>query len=134
MPDSSVVRASGICLEGPGFNPQSGHLFCLTQKALPFSTTANTVTTATQTHLELHPKFLRARQPLPPSKSVRSQFFFRPSARPPPSDPWFGILVPPPPWHFPIRYSRGQTKATNLFTYQLGPVGIFQKSENHRNR
>ena len=25
-----MVRASGICLEGPGFNPQSGHLFCLT--------------------------------------------------------------------------------------------------------
>ena len=23
-----MVRASGICLEGPGFNPQSGHLFC----------------------------------------------------------------------------------------------------------
>jgi hypothetical protein len=29
-PDSSVVRASGICLEGSGFNPQSGCLFCLT--------------------------------------------------------------------------------------------------------
>jgi hypothetical protein len=29
-PDSSVVRASGICLDGPGFNPQSGCLFCLT--------------------------------------------------------------------------------------------------------
>ena len=27
-------------------------------------------------------------------------FFFRPSARPPPSDPWVGILVPPPPWWF----------------------------------
>ena len=26
-PDSSVVRASGICPEGPGFKPQSGHLF-----------------------------------------------------------------------------------------------------------
>ena len=26
-----MVRASGICLEGPGFNPQSGHLFCLTK-------------------------------------------------------------------------------------------------------
>ena len=26
-----MVRASGICLEGPGFNPQSGHLFCLTE-------------------------------------------------------------------------------------------------------
>ena len=25
-----MVRASGICLEDPGFNPQSGHLFCLT--------------------------------------------------------------------------------------------------------
>ena len=25
-----MVRASIICLEGPGFNPQSGHLFCLT--------------------------------------------------------------------------------------------------------
>ena len=25
-----MVRASGICLEGPGFNPQSGRLFCLT--------------------------------------------------------------------------------------------------------
>ena len=24
-PDSSVVRASGISPEGPGFNPQSGH-------------------------------------------------------------------------------------------------------------
>ena len=31
--DSSVVRASGICLEGPGFNPQSGHLFCLTERS-----------------------------------------------------------------------------------------------------
>jgi hypothetical protein len=29
-PDSSVVRASGICLDGPGFNSQSGCLFCLT--------------------------------------------------------------------------------------------------------
>ena len=29
-----MVRASGICLEGPGFNPQSGHLFCLTSQAL----------------------------------------------------------------------------------------------------
>ena len=31
--DSSnlTVRASGICLEGPGFNLQSGHLFCLTK-------------------------------------------------------------------------------------------------------
>jgi hypothetical protein len=29
-PDSSVVRAFGICLEGPGFNPRSGRLFCLT--------------------------------------------------------------------------------------------------------
>jgi hypothetical protein len=51
------------------------------------TTTANTVTTATQTDLELqenHPKFLWARQrPLPPSKSVRSQLFFRPSAGPP---------------------------------------------------
>ena len=28
-----MVRASGICLEGPGFNPQSGHLFCLTDFA-----------------------------------------------------------------------------------------------------
>ena len=28
-----MVRASGICLEGPGFNPQSGHLFCLTELA-----------------------------------------------------------------------------------------------------
>ena len=27
-----MVRASGTCLEGPGFNPQSGHLFCLTQR------------------------------------------------------------------------------------------------------
>ena len=26
-PDSSVGRASGICPGGPGFNPQSGHLF-----------------------------------------------------------------------------------------------------------
>ena len=25
-------------------------------------------------------------------------FFFWPSAGHPPSDPWFGILVPPPPW------------------------------------
>jgi hypothetical protein len=25
-----VVRASGICLEGPRFNPWSGRLFCLT--------------------------------------------------------------------------------------------------------
>jgi hypothetical protein len=31
-PNSSVVRASGICLEGPGFNPWSGRLFCLTIK------------------------------------------------------------------------------------------------------
>ena len=30
-PDSSVVRASGICLDGPGFNSQSGRLFCLTE-------------------------------------------------------------------------------------------------------
>jgi hypothetical protein len=30
-PDSSVVRASDICLEGPGFNPWSGRLFCLTE-------------------------------------------------------------------------------------------------------
>ena len=30
-----MVRASGICLEGPGFNPQSGHLFCLTQTPSP---------------------------------------------------------------------------------------------------
>ena len=29
-----MVRASGICLEGPGFNPQSGHLFCLTVSSL----------------------------------------------------------------------------------------------------
>ena len=29
-PDSSVVRASGICLDGPVFNSQSGCLFCLT--------------------------------------------------------------------------------------------------------
>ena len=34
-----MVRASGICLEGPGFNPQSGHLFCLT-KLSPDSITA----------------------------------------------------------------------------------------------
>ena len=33
-PDSSVVRASGICLEDPWFNPQSGHLFCLTNESL----------------------------------------------------------------------------------------------------
>jgi hypothetical protein len=31
-PDSSVVRAFGICLDGPGSNPQSGHLFCLTTR------------------------------------------------------------------------------------------------------
>jgi hypothetical protein len=31
-PDGSVVRAFGICLEGPGFNSQSGRLFCLTDK------------------------------------------------------------------------------------------------------
>ena len=24
-----MVRATGICPGGPGFNPQSGHLFCL---------------------------------------------------------------------------------------------------------
>jgi hypothetical protein len=30
-PDSSVVRASGICLDGPGFNSRSGCLFCLTE-------------------------------------------------------------------------------------------------------
>ena len=29
-----MVRASGICLDGPGFNSQSGRLFCLTQHAL----------------------------------------------------------------------------------------------------
>ena len=59
------------------------------QKALPFSTTANTVTTATQTHLELHPKFLWARQrPLLPSKSVRSLFFF--GLRPDPPPPTLG--------------------------------------------
>ena len=29
-----MVRASDICLEGPGFNPQPGHLFCLTQISL----------------------------------------------------------------------------------------------------
>ena len=50
------------------------------QKTLLVSTTANTVTSLTQTHLKLqenHPKFLLARQqPLLPSKSVRSQFFF----------------------------------------------------------
>jgi hypothetical protein len=34
-PDSSVIRASGICLEGPGFNPWSGCLFCLTERAGP---------------------------------------------------------------------------------------------------
>ena len=28
-----MVRASGICLEGPGFNPQSGHLSCLTKSS-----------------------------------------------------------------------------------------------------
>ena len=27
-----MVRASGICLDGPGFNPQSGRLFCLTDR------------------------------------------------------------------------------------------------------
>ena len=32
-PDSSVVRASGICLDGPGFNSQSGCLFCLTDSS-----------------------------------------------------------------------------------------------------
>ena len=26
-PDSLVVRATGIYPEGPGFNPQSGHIF-----------------------------------------------------------------------------------------------------------
>ena len=26
-----MVRASGICLEGSGFDSQSGHLFCLTK-------------------------------------------------------------------------------------------------------
>ena len=61
------------------------------QRALPLSTTANTVTTATQPHLELqenHPKFLWARQrPLSPSKLVRSLFFFRPLAGPPPLQP-----------------------------------------------
>ena len=50
------------------------------QKTLLVSKTANTVTSATQTHLKLqenHPKFLWAHQrQLPPSKSVRSQFFF----------------------------------------------------------
>ena len=63
------------------------------------STTGNTVTTVPQTHLELqesHPKFLWVCQwPLPLSKSVRSQFFFQPSAGPPPPNPWFGILIPP---------------------------------------
>ena len=29
MVRASGIRASGICLEGPGFNPQSAHLFCL---------------------------------------------------------------------------------------------------------
>ena len=33
-PDSSVVRASGIFLDGPGFNSQSGCLFCLTSLSL----------------------------------------------------------------------------------------------------
>ena len=31
-PDSLVGRASGIYPVGPGFNPQCGHLFVLTQK------------------------------------------------------------------------------------------------------
>ena len=31
-PDSSVGRASGRYPVGPGFNPQSGHLFCLNTK------------------------------------------------------------------------------------------------------
>ena len=60
------------------------------EKTLLLSTTANTVTTATQTHLELqetqnHLKFIWACQrPLSPSKLVISQFFFQPLARPPP--------------------------------------------------
>ena len=69
---------------------------------LLLSTTANTVTTATQTHLELqenHLKFLWACQwPLSPSKLVRLLFFFRSLAGPPPSNPWFRILILPPPW------------------------------------
>ena len=68
------------------------------EKTLLLSTT---VTTATQTHLELqenHPKFVWACQrPLLPSKLVRSQFFSAFSRTPPPSNPWFGILIPPPP-------------------------------------
>ena len=50
------------------------------QMALPLSPTANTVTTATQIHLELqenHPKQIwSSLRPLPPSKLVRSLFFF----------------------------------------------------------
>ena len=30
-----MVRASGTCLDGPGFNFQSGCLFCLTHRAAP---------------------------------------------------------------------------------------------------
>ena len=61
------------------------------QKTLLVSTTANTVTSVTQTHLKLqenHPKFLWARQrPLLPSKSVRSQFFFSAFCQTPPLQP-----------------------------------------------
>ena len=28
-----MVRATGICPGGPGFNPQSGHLFCLNKNS-----------------------------------------------------------------------------------------------------
>ena len=66
------------------------------QKTLLVSTTANTVTSVTQTHLKLqenHPKFLWARQrPLLPSKSVRSQFFFSAFCHPLDSD-MFNILA-----------------------------------------
>ena len=79
------------------------------QKTLLLSTTVNTVTTVTQTHLklqEIHPKFLWARQwPLPPSKSVRSHFFW------PPSNPWFRILVLPPPCGNP------DISTINIFSY-----------------
>ena len=72
------------------------------EKTLLLSTMANTVTTATWTHLELqenHPKFIWARQwPLPPSKLVRWQFFLAFGWTPPHSNPWFRILIPPPPW------------------------------------
>jgi hypothetical protein len=70
----------------------------LSSKSSPLSTTAKKLTTTTKPSKVPLGASVQRQWPLPPSKFGRSLFFFRPSARPPAPNPWFGIYVPPPPW------------------------------------